>query len=160
MPRESMVAIDLTGRLDPAPMAHECGTDCRRMPQGTAPFCDSQALAVRPGATTARLCNILRCRQLTSMGTADEPGIGRASRAAMWVHSTRSGNEFAGTAQDAGNGVRSEKDRGSGLEEKWSLTAHSPGQEPWILSLEQSVLLSRAAGDDDGLAGELAIVAD
>ena len=53
-----------------------------------------------------------------------------------------------------------EGDRGSGPEEEWSLTAHSPGQELWILRLEESVLLGQAAGDDDGLAGELALIAD
>jgi hypothetical protein len=78
----------------------------------------------------------------------------------MWAHSTRTGSEFAGAAQDIGHGVRSRNDRGNGVEVEWSLTAHSPGQEPWILSLEESILLSRAAGDDDGLTGELAIIAD
>jgi hypothetical protein len=49
---------------------------------------------------------------------------------------------------------------GSRPEEEWSLTAHSPGQEPWVLKVEELVLLGRAAGDDDGMAGELAFVAD
>ena len=51
-----------------------------------------------------------------------------------------------------------EGDYGSGPAEEWSLTSHSPGQEPWILGLEEMVLLQRAAGDDDGLAGELALI--
>ena len=47
---------------------------------------------------------------------------------------------------------------GSRPDKEWSLTSHSPGQEPWMLGLEEMVLLQRAAGEDDGLAGELALV--
>jgi hypothetical protein len=53
-----------------------------------------------------------------------------------------------------------EDDQDRGPAEEWSLTSHSPGQEPWILGLEEMVLLQRAAGEDDGLAGELALVED
>ena len=51
-----------------------------------------------------------------------------------------------------------EGDHGSGPLEEWSLVSHSPGQEPWIVGLEELVLLRHAAGDDDGLAGELALI--
>ena len=42
-------------------------------------------------------------------------------------------------------------------DEKWSLFSHSPGQEPWIVGLEELTRLQRAAGDADGLAGELGL---
>jgi hypothetical protein len=58
-----------------------------------------------------------------------------------------------------GADIDSDVVRGSGREEEWSLTSHSPGQELWIFRLEASILLGQAAGDDDGLAGELALVA-
>jgi hypothetical protein len=51
-----------------------------------------------------------------------------------------------------------EGEHGSGPEEEWSLTSHSPGQEPWVVGLEELLRLQRAAGDDDGLAGELVLV--
>ena len=47
--------------------------------------------------------------------------------------------------------------RGSGPAEEWSLSSHSPGQEPWVVGLEELVRLQREAGDADGLAGELAL---
>ena len=47
---------------------------------------------------------------------------------------------------------------GSGPDKEWSLTSHSPGQEPWIVRLEELLRLQRAAGDDDGLAGELSLI--
>jgi len=78
----------------------------------------------------------------------------------MWVHSTSEGSKSAGAAGDGGMVSAREVDRSPGLEEDWSLTSLSPGQEPWIMRLEESILLGRAAGDDDGLAGELALVAD
>jgi hypothetical protein len=46
----------------------------------------------------------------------------------------------------------------SGQADEWSLSSHSPGQEPWIVGLEKLVLLQRADGNDDGLAGELALI--
>ena len=49
-------------------------------------------------------------------------------------------------------------DHSRGPAEEWSLTSHSSGQEPWILGLEEMVLLQHAAGEDDGLAGELALI--
>jgi len=51
-----------------------------------------------------------------------------------------------------------EGDHGSGLAEEWSLTSHSPGQEPWVVGLEELVRLQREAGDADGPAGELALI--
>ena len=51
-----------------------------------------------------------------------------------------------------------EGNHGSGPAEKWSLSLHSPGQEPWIMGLEELILLQRADGNDDGLAGELALI--
>jgi hypothetical protein len=53
-----------------------------------------------------------------------------------------------------------EDDHDRGPKEEWSLTSHSPGQEPWIVGLEELLRLQRAAGEDDGLAGELALVED
>jgi hypothetical protein len=50
-----------------------------------------------------------------------------------------------------------EGDHGSGPAEDWSLSSHSPGQEPWIVGLEELLRLRREAGDD-GLAGELALI--
>jgi|GEM_PF-1444423 hypothetical protein len=51
------------------------------------------------------------------------------------------------------------RDGGSGDRpmEEWSLTSHSSGQEPWILKLEELMRLQYDAGDDDGMAGELAL---
>jgi hypothetical protein len=78
----------------------------------------------------------------------------------MRVHSTGDGSDLADAAQTEGVGSAPEGNRGSGPEEERSLAIDSPGREPWILRLEESVLLSRAAGDDDGLAGEVAYIAD
>ena len=78
----------------------------------------------------------------------------------MWVHSTGAGNEFAGAAQTEGKMSAPEANRDGGPEDEWSLTAHSPGREAWIMRLEESVLLGQTAGDDDGLAGEVAYIAD
>jgi hypothetical protein len=50
-----------------------------------------------------------------------------------------------------------EGDPGRGPAEKWSLSSHSPGQEPWIVGLEELFRLQREAGDD-GLAGEFALI--
>jgi hypothetical protein len=44
---------------------------------------------------------------------------------------------------------------GSGPAEDWSLSSHSPGQEPWSLKFEELVRLRREAGDADGIDGEL-----
>jgi len=78
----------------------------------------------------------------------------------MWVHSTGDGSELAGAARTEGMGSTPEGSRGSGPEEERSLTAPSLGREAWITRLEESVLLGRTAGDDDGLAGEVAYIAD
>jgi hypothetical protein len=78
----------------------------------------------------------------------------------MRVHSTGDGSELAGAAQTEGMGPAPEGNRGSGPEEERSLTARIPGREPWILRLEESILLSQAERDDDGLAGEVAYIAD
>ncbi len=51
-------------------------------------------------------------------------------------------------------GVR-EGNYGRGLSEEWSLSSHSPGQEPWSLGFEELARLRREAGDVDGLDGEL-----
>jgi len=51
-------------------------------------------------------------------------------------------------------GVR-EGDHGSGPAGEWSLSSHSPGQEPWSVEFEELVRLRREAGDADGLDGEL-----
>jgi len=48
-----------------------------------------------------------------------------------------------------------EGNHGSGPAEEWSLSSHSPGQEPWIVGLEELFRLQREAGDD-GLAGDSA----
>jgi hypothetical protein len=74
----------------------------------------------------------------------------------MWIHPTGAGNQFHGAPQTEGAMSAREGDRGSGPEEERSLAAHRAGPELWILRLEESVLLGHAAGDDDGLAGELA----
>jgi hypothetical protein len=39
---------------------------------------------------------------------------------------------------------------------EWSLHSHSPGQEPWVLGLQELFRLQREAGDADGPVGELA----
>lgn len=78
----------------------------------------------------------------------------------MRVHSTGDGSELAGAAQTEGMGSAPEGNRGSGPEEERGLTARIPGREPWILRLEESILLSQAKRDDDGLAGEVAYIAD
>jgi len=49
------------------------------------------------------------------------------------------------------------RDHGGMPAEEWSLTSHSPGQERWILKIEELVRLQYDAEDDDGLAGELAL---
>jgi len=49
------------------------------------------------------------------------------------------------------------RDHGGMPAEEWSLNSHSPGQERWILKIEELVRLQYDAGDDDGLAGELAL---
>jgi len=46
-------------------------------------------------------------------------------------------------------------DHGSEPAEEWSLSSHSPGQEPWFLRFEELARLRREAGDADGLDGEL-----
>ena len=51
-----------------------------------------------------------------------------------------------------------ESDYGVWQAEEWSLTSHSPGQEPWIVGLAELDRLKHAAGDDDGLTGELALI--
>ena len=62
---------------------------------------------------------------------------------------------FTGAGQREGTiGVR-EGDHGSGPAEGWSLSSHSPGQEPWSLGFEELARLRREAGDADGLDGEL-----
>ena len=78
----------------------------------------------------------------------------------MRVHSTGDGSEDAGAAQTEGVGPAPEGNRGSGPEEERSLTARISDREPWILRLEESILLSQAERDDDGLAGEVAYIAD
>jgi hypothetical protein len=51
-----------------------------------------------------------------------------------------------------------EGDDDSAPAEEWDLVSHSPGQEPWILGLEELLRLQREAGDADGPAGELALI--
>jgi hypothetical protein len=78
----------------------------------------------------------------------------------MWLHSTEEGNGNADAAQDEGTDIDSDGVGGGGREEERSLIADLPGRELWVLRLEESILLGQAgAGDDDGLAGELALVA-
>ena len=62
---------------------------------------------------------------------------------------------FTGAGQSEGIvGVR-EGDHGRGPAGEWSLSSHSPGQEPWSVEFEELVRLRREAGDADGLDGEL-----
>jgi len=51
-----------------------------------------------------------------------------------------------------------EGDHGNAPAEEWSLLTHSPGQEPWVVGLEELLRLQREAGDADGLAGEVALI--
>ena len=78
------------------------------------------------------------------------PGLVTSSRLRL-----RSQSSGAGQMED-GKAVR-ERDPSSGPVEEWSLSSHSPGQEPWIVGLEELFRLQREAGDD-GLAGELALI--
>jgi hypothetical protein len=62
---------------------------------------------------------------------------------------------FTGAGQSEGIvGVR-EGNHGRGPAGEWSLSSHSPGQEPWSVEFEELVRLRREAGDADGLDGEL-----
>jgi len=49
-----------------------------------------------------------------------------------------------------------EGDDHSGPEGELSLLSHAPGEEAWITRLEQSIC--GRSRDDDGLAGELALI--
>jgi hypothetical protein len=62
---------------------------------------------------------------------------------------------FTGAGQWEGMvGVREGHHR-SGPTGEWSLSSHSPGQEPQVVGLEDLLRLRREAGDAGGLDGEL-----
>jgi len=62
---------------------------------------------------------------------------------------------FTGAGQWEGIVGVGEGNYGSGPAGEWSLSSHSPGQEPWSLGFEELARLRREAGDADGLDGEL-----
>jgi len=78
------------------------------------------------------------------------PGLVTSSR-------LRQQNQSSGAGHMEDRMAVREGDPGSGPADEWSLSSHSPGQEPWIVGLEELFRLQREAGDD-GLAGELALI--
>ena len=62
---------------------------------------------------------------------------------------------FTGAGQWEGIVGVGEGNNGSGPAGEWSLSSHSPGQEPWSLGFEELARLRREAGNADGLDGEL-----
>ena len=78
------------------------------------------------------------------------PGLVTSSR-------LRRQNQSCGAGQMEDRMAVREGEHGSGPVDEWSLSSHSPGQEPWIVGLEELFRFQREAGDD-GLAGELALI--
>jgi hypothetical protein len=63
--------------------------------------------------------------------------------------------EFAAAGRWEGTTELWPSDYNGELAEEWSLSSHSPGQEPWCLGFEELARLQREAGDADGLDDEL-----
>lgn len=123
---------------------------CELLPDSTTVHPPSRA-GERLGAATS--CDAGSCQ---AQPRPDYLAWHVQNRVAM--HSLPRQNQSNNAGTTGGIMAVPEGDHGGGPAEEWSLSSHSPGQEPWILGLEELLRLQRATRNDDGLTSELALI--
>ena len=160
-------------RSSTAPIRHRMtGTGGRRgaslalVAAGCCGCCLSLRRSVHPASTGQKTSSALQIAVLPAVAKCDhfcaiwhdactEWGMKQPRRGSAMSSRLLRRKGFTGAGQREGTiGVR-EGDHGSGPGGEWSLSSHSPGQEPWSLGFEELARLRREAGDADGLDGEL-----